>query len=172
MAENNAQDTNAQGAAAGEQPQLQFGLQSIYVKDISFESPNAPQVFQEAFKPKVNVDLGTSSTKIGEDLFEVVVKITARVNHSETDNTCFLAEIEQAGLFRITGLEGERLDHTLGAFCPSMLFPYARECIDNLVNRGSFPPLMLAPVNFDAMYLQNKQRKEQADTQDGDTPLQ
>lgn len=152
-------EENNQAAQGQDQQQLQFALQRIYIKDISFESPNSPQVFQEAFKPKVNVDLGTHSTQIGEDLYEVVVKVTAQINHSETGNTCFLAEIEQGGLFRITGLHGDQLDHTLGAFCPNVLFPYARECIDNLVSRGSFPPLMLAPVNFEAMYAQKKQRQ-------------
>ncbi|APX91499.1 protein-export chaperone SecB [Halomonas sp. 1513] len=165
MAEDNNQPaaSNAQGGAAGDQekPQLKFSLQRIYVKDISFESPNAPAVFQQPFKPKVGLDLNTSSSQISEDLFEVVVKVTAEVKHSETGNTSFLAEIEQAGLFRIAGIEGQQLEHTLGAFCPNVLFPYARECIDNLVNRGGFPPLMLAPVNFEAIYAQKKKREAQ-----------
>jgi len=100
---------------------------------------------------------------VGDGLYEVVIKVTAQVTHSEEGTTSFLAELEQAGLFRITGIEGEQLDHTLGAFCPNVLFPYARECIDNLVNRGGFPPLMLAPVNFEAIYARKKQREaEQA----------
>ncbi|SDL59801.1 protein translocase subunit secB [Franzmannia pantelleriensis] len=164
MAEDNNQPaaSNPQGAAGEqEKPQLKFSLQRIYVKDISFESPNAPAVFQQPFKPKVSLDLNTSSSQIGDDLYEVVVKVTAEVKHSETENTSFLAEIEQAGLFRIAGIEGQQLEHTLGAFCPNMLFPYARECIDNLVNRGGFPPLMLAPVNFEAIYAQKKKREAQ-----------
>ena len=164
MAEDNNQTTgSAQGAAAGEQQtQPQFSMQRIYVKDISFESPNSPAVFQQPFKPKVGLDLNTTSSQVGEGLYEVVIKVTAQVSHSETGNTSFLAEIEQAGLFRIANIEGEQLEHTLGAFCPNLLFPYARECIDNLVNRGGFPPLMLAPVNFEAMYAQKKQREAQA----------
>lgn len=154
-----ADDNNQQAAQGDEQPQLQFSLQRIYVKDISFESPNAPTVFQQPFKPKVSLDLNTTSEQVGENLYEVVVKVTAQVAHAETGTTSFLVEVEQGGLFRIAGLEGEQLDHTLGAFCPNVLFPYARECIDNLVNRGSFPPLMLAPVNFEAMYAQKKQRQ-------------
>ncbi len=153
-----ADDNNPQ-AAQGEEQQLQFSLQRIYVKDISFESPNAPSVFQQPFKPKVSLDLNTTSEQVGENLYEVVVKVTAQVAHAENGNTSFLVEVEQGGLFRIAGLEGDQLDHTLGAFCPNVLFPYARECIDNLVNRGSFPPLMLAPVNFEAMYAQKKQRQ-------------
>ncbi|MBB3184514.1 preprotein translocase subunit SecB [Halomonas fontilapidosi] len=165
MAEENNQNAGANGQAAGEQdkPQLQFALQRIYVKDLSFEAPNSPSVFQQPFKPKVGLDLNTTSRQVGEGLYEVVVKVTAQVTHSEEGTTSFLAEIEQAGLFRISGIEGQQLDHTLGAFCPNMLFPYARECIDNLVNRGGFPPLMLAPVNFEAIYAQKKKREaEQA----------
>lgn len=153
-----AEDNN-QAAQGQDQKQLQFSLQRIYVKDISFESPNAPAVFQQPFKPKVSLDLNTTSEQVGEDLYEVVVKVTAQVAHAESGTTSFLVEIEQGGLFRIAGLQGDQLDHTLGAFCPNVLFPYARECIDNLVNRGSFPPLMLAPVNFEAMYAQKKQRQ-------------
>ncbi|SDL55123.1 protein translocase subunit secB [Modicisalibacter muralis] len=153
-----AEDNN-QAAQGQDQKQLQFSLQRIYVKDISFESPNAPAVFQQPFKPKVSLDLNSTSEQVGEDLYEVVVKVTAQVAHAESGTTSFLVEVEQGGLFRIAGLQGDQLDHTLGAFCPNVLFPYARECIDNLVNRGSFPPLMLAPVNFEAMYAQKKQRQ-------------
>lgn len=159
MAEDN--NTPQAGAATDEKPQLKFSLQRIYVKDISFEAPNSPSVFKQAFKPKVNLDLNTTSTKIADDQYEVVVKVTAQVNDNETGTTSFLAEVEQAGLFRISGIEGAQLEQTLGAFCPNLLFPYARECVDNLVNRGGFPPLMLAPVNFEAMYAQRKQREAQ-----------
>ncbi|GAB2724767.1 protein-export chaperone SecB [Halomonas garicola] len=159
-----AEDTNPQqaGAADDNKQKLTFSLQRIYVKDISFEAPNSPEVFKQPFKPKVNLDLNTTSAQTADDQYEVTIKVTAQVNDSETGTTSFLAEIEQAGLFRIAGIEGEQLDQTLGAFCPNLLFPYARECVDNLVNRGGFPPLMLAPVNFDAMYAQRKQREAQA----------
>ncbi len=170
MAEDNNQSAGSGNQAAGQQekPQLQFALQRIYVKDLSFEAPNSPAVFQQPFKPKVGLDLNTSSQKVGEDLYEVVIKVTAQVTHSEEGTTSFLAEIEQAGLFRIGGLEGAQLDHTLGAFCPNVLFPYARECIDNLVNRGGFPPLMLAPVNFEAIYAQKKKREAEQAQQSGE----
>lgn len=174
MAEENNQNAGANGQAAGQQdkPQLQFALQRIYVKDISFEAPNSPTVFQQPFKPKVGLDLNTTSRQVGEGLYEVVVKVTAQVTHSEEGTTSFLAEIEQAGLFRISGIEGQQLDHTLGAFCPNMLFPYARECIDNLVNRGGFPPLMLAPVNFEAIYAQRKKRQAEQAQQPGEQAAQ
>lgn len=150
------------GGQSDEKPQLKFSLQRIYVKDISFESPNSPGVFANPFKPKVNLDLNTTNTKVANDQYEVVIKVTAQVTDNESGETSFLAEVQQAGLFQIGGLEGDQLDQTLGAFCPNLLFPYARECIDNLVNRGGFPPLMLAPVNFEAMYAQRKQREAQA----------
>ncbi|MGM0614944.1 MAG: protein-export chaperone SecB [Pseudomonadota bacterium] len=160
MAEDN--NTNqAAGAQAEDKPQLKFSLQRIYVKDISFEAPNSPEVFKQPFKPKVNLDLNTTSNQVSEDQFEVVVKVTARVDDNESGTASFLVEVEQAGLFRISGIEGAQLDQTLGAFCPNLLFPYARECVDSLVNRGGFPPLMLAPVNFEAMYAQRKQREAQ-----------
>lgn len=161
MAEGNT--NQAAGAQAGDKPQLQFSLQRIYVKDISFEAPNSPEVFKQPFKPKVNLDLNTTSNKVSDDQYEVVVKVTAQVNDNESGTTSFLVEVEQAGLFRIAGIEGAQLDQTLGAFCPNLLFPYARECVDSLVNRGGFPPLMLAPVNFEAMYAQRKQREAQGE---------
>ncbi|GHE21290.1 protein-export chaperone SecB [Halomonas urumqiensis] len=174
MAEENNQNAGTGNQAAGQQdkPQLQFALQRIYVKDISFEAPNSPSVFQQPFKPKVGLDLNTSSQQVGEDLFEVVIKVTAQVTHSEEGTTSFLAEIEQAGLFRISGIEGAQLEHTLGAFCPNVLFPYARECVDNLVNRGGFPPLMLAPVNFEAIYAQKKKREAAQAQPQGEQPTQ
>ncbi|WP_027965706.1 protein-export chaperone SecB [Halomonas halocynthiae] len=168
MAEDNTPNAaNGQAGQAGdaERPQVQFSMQRVYVKDISFEAPNSPTIFEAGFKPKVGLDLNTSSRHIRDDLYEVVVKVTAQVTHNEDGATSFLAEVEQAGLFRIGGIEGAQLDHTLGAFCPNLLFPYARECIDNLVNRGGFPPLMLAPVNFEAIYAQ---RKKQDVEQQGD----
>ncbi|MGO2132398.1 MAG: protein-export chaperone SecB [Halomonas sp.] len=169
MAEdNNPNAANGQAGQAGEaeRPQVQFSMQRVYVKDISFEAPNSPAVFQQGFKPKVGLDLSTTQRQIDEGVFEVVVKVTAQVTHNEDGATSFLAEVEQAGLFRIGGIEGAQLDHTLGAFCPNLLFPYARECIDNLVNRGGFPPLMLAPVNFEAIYAQRK--RQEAEQQQGD----
>lgn len=159
MAEENNPGADGQAAGQQDKPQLQFAVQRIYVKDISFEAPNSPSVFQQPFKPKVGLNLDTTSEQVGDGLYEVVIKVTAQVTHSEEGTTSFLAELEQAGLFRITGIEGEQLDHTLGAFCPNVLFPYARECIDNLVNRGGFPPLMLSPVNFEAIYARKKQRQ-------------
>ncbi|MBB1486691.1 protein-export chaperone SecB [Oceanospirillum sp. D5] len=146
---------------AEEQNQPQFALQRIYVKDLSFEAPNSPFVFQEDWTPRVNLDLNSNSQQVAENMYEVVVHLTVTVSNGEGDDakTSFLVEVQQAGLFHIDGLEDAQLHHTLGAFCPNVLFPYAREAIDSLVTRGSFPALMLAPVNFDALYAEAMQRQ-------------
>ena len=129
------------------------------MKDVSFESPNAPTIFQGEWKPQVNLDLNTSSSKVSDKQYEVVVSLT--VTAKVEDKTAFIAEIQQAGIFFIDNIEGANLNQTLGAFCPNLLFPYAREAIDNMVGRGSFPPLMLAPVNFDAIYAEAVRRKQE-----------
>ncbi|MCM2129341.1 protein-export chaperone SecB [Larsenimonas rhizosphaerae] len=151
-----------ENATAQGQEDIQFALQRIYVKDVSFEAPNSPSVFQQQFQPRVKLDVDNSYTQVDEGVYEVTVKVTAQVFNGEQQTTAFLVEVEQAGLFTIMGLPDAQLDHTLNAFCPNVLFPYARECIDNMVGRGSFPALMLAPVNFDAMYAQKQQGNQQA----------
>lgn len=145
--------------------QPQFALQRIYIKDISFESPNAPQIFQQQWQPQVNLDLNTSNERLNDNQFEVVLSLTATAKVG--DKTAFIVEVQQAGVFFISGFEGDQLGHMLGAYCPNILFPYAREAIDSLVNRGSFPALMLSPVNFDAIYAQALQR-QQEEAQQGD----
>jgi preprotein translocase subunit SecB len=149
-------------AAASENAQAQnagFSLQRIYLKDLSFESPRSPQVFQANWKPQVHMDLNTGNAKVGDDLYEVVLTIT--LTAKQDDETALVVEIKQAGLFAIQGLEGQRLAHALGAFCPNILFPYARETIDSVVGKGSLPPFMLAPVNFDAIFAEAVKRKQQ-----------
>lgn len=140
-------------------PQTQFALQRLYLSDVSFEAPNSPEVFMVKEQPQVDVKLDTKNRQVSEDLYEVTVKITAQVTFGE--KTAFLAEVEQSGAFQITGIEGDNLEHALGAFSPNILFPYAREAIDNLVVKGGFPPLMIAPVNFEAIFAERKQREAQ-----------
>lgn len=159
MAEEN-QNNQAANGAAQDQSQVQFSLQRIYVKDLSFESPKAPSVFQSQWNPQVNLDLNTRHTQLQDGIHEVVLSLSATVTNGEEEVT-FIAEVQQAGIFAINGLDEAAMRHTLGAFCPNILFPYAREAIDNLVLRGSFPPLMLSPVNFDALYAQAEQRRVQ-----------
>ena len=137
----------------------EFALQRIYLSDVSFEAPNSPEVFMMNEKPQVDVKLDTSNRKVNGELYEVTVKITAQVTFGE--KTAFLAEVQQSGAFRVVGIEGDNLDHTLGAFSPNILFPYAREAVDGLVVKGGFPPLMIAPVNFEAIYAERKQREAQ-----------
>ncbi|MBE0505114.1 MAG: protein-export chaperone SecB [Marinospirillum sp.] len=146
-----------------EAPQPQFALQRIYLSDVSFEAPNSPEVFMMNEQPHVDVKLDTSNRKINDELYEVTVKITAQVTFGE--KTAFLAEVQQSGAFRVVGIEGDGLEHTLGAFCPNILFPYARESVDGLVVKGGFPPLMIAPVNFEAIFAERKQRQAQQTTQ-------
>ena len=149
-----------------QEQQPQFALQRIYVKDLSFESPKSPEMFQAQWQPEVKLDLNTNNRQLQEDMFEVVLSLTITVENGPEDNreTAFLAEVQQAGVFLVKGLATDELHRTLGAFCPNILFPYAREAIDNMVLRGSFPPLMLAPVNFDALYLQAREQAEQKET--------
>jgi len=132
--------------------QPQFSLQRIYIKDASMESPNAPQVFLKEWKPEINMDMNTAVNQLDDNNFEVILTLT--VTAKNEDETAFLCELQQAGIFAIGGLNEQELHHTLGAFCPSILFPYARESVDTMVTKASFPPLMLAPVNFDALYAQ------------------
>lgn len=151
-----------QAANTQEQPQQQFALQRIYTKDLSLESPATPGVFKSQWQPKMNVDLGTKSDKVDEQgNFEVVLTIT--ITAQIDDKTAFLIEVQQAGIFFITGFEGEELRRILGTAAPNILFPYARENIDSVCVKGGFPPVMLAPVNFDALYQQAlAQAKSQA----------
>ncbi|MCL6415002.1 protein-export chaperone SecB [Aestuariirhabdus sp. Z084] len=151
-----AEEQNNQAADAAVQPQ--FALQRIYVKDISFESPKSPEMFRKEWKPKVNLDLNTRNSKLDDGVFEVVLALTVTVENGE--DTAFVAEVQQAGIFAVSNMEDKAVHHTLGSFCPNILFPYAREAIDNLVTRGSFPPVMLAPVNFDALYAQAVAQKQ------------
>lgn len=151
-----------QAAAQDQQVQQQFVMQRIYNKDISFESPGTPDVFRKQWQPKVNVDLNTKSNSMTEEgHHEVVlsVTLTAKVD----DETAFLVEVQQAGIFLITGFTEEQMRRVLATAAPNILFPYARENIDSLVVKGGFPPVMLAPVNFDALFEQAlRQQAEQA----------
>jgi len=137
----------------------QFAMQRVYLKDASLETPAGPQVFTKAWKPEVKLDLNTRTLALDETHYEVVLTVTATVNNEDAPS--LLVEIHQAGIFMISGLSQDDLEHTLGAFCPNILFPYAREAVDNFITRASFPPLMLAPVNFDALYAQQKQRQQE-----------
>lgn len=146
-------EEQAAGAAQDEQVQQQFTMQRIYAKDVSFESPASPDIFRQNWQPNVNVDLNTRSSKADETgNHEVILTIT--VTAKMEDKSAFLVEIQQAGIFFAAGIEEDSLKQILATVAPNILFPYAREAIDALVVKGGFPPLMLAPVNFDALYQQ------------------
>lgn len=133
----------------------QFAIQKIYVKDISFETPNTPAVFTEQWNPEVNLNLNSESKPIADNVYEVVMKLTVTAKQGE--NTAYLAEVQQAGIFTLAGFADEEVKPMLGAFCPNTLYPFARETVADLVQRGGFPPLLLAPINFDALYAQQIQ---------------
>lgn len=137
----------------------QFSIQRIYLKDMSLEAPNSPQAFTQEWKPEINLEMNTQSQELGEDVFEVVLTLT--VTAKNESDTAFLIEVQQAGIFVVSGMEAAEAHHALGAFCPNILFPYARETIDSLVVKASFPALMLAPVNFDALYAQQLEKLQQ-----------
>jgi len=145
-------------AAAGQPTGPQFSIQRIYTKDISFETPNSPEIFTKDWKPDVKLDLDNRSSKLEEGVYEVVLSLT--VTATVEEKTAFLCEVQQAGIFVIGNLPEAQLAHMLGAFCPNTLFPYARETVSNLVNRGTFPALNLAPVNFDALFAQYVQQAQ------------
>lgn len=136
------------GAAAG--PQL--GIARIYIKDLSFESPQGPAALPGATQARVDQDLGVGVRKVDDDHYEVVLKLTVTLREGE--RTLYLVELEQAGQFLAKGLADDALGQVLNSHCPAVLFPYAREVIDSVLTRGGFPPLLLPPVNFDALYRQ------------------
>ena len=154
-------------AASQETPQQQFAMQRIYSKDVSFESPATPGIFSQQWRPKVNVDLNTKSDKLDDNgNFEVVLTITITAKVEE--ETAFLVEIQQAGIFLATGFSDNDLRRVLGTAAPTILFPYAREAIDALCVKGGFPPVMLAPVNFDALFQQALAQQAQAAPAEGE----
>lgn len=157
------------GAQSANSPQ--FEIQRIYIKDVSYEAPNTPHTFVEEWKPEVQLNLETKSNRIQDNTHEVVLSVTATVTSNA--KSAFLIEVHQAGIFLISGLPNEQLRQMLGSFCPNILFPYAREVISDIVVRGGFPQLLLAPVNFDALYAQHleeqkKQGGDKADDKGGD----
>lgn len=141
-----------------EQEQI-FSIQKIYTKDISFESPNTPELFTTQFQPQLSVDLNVESQNIAENVHHVILRVTATTKVD--DKTAFLCEVEQAGIFTLQGFNESETSYLLGVQCPVALFPYARETVSDLVTRGGFPQLLLEPVNFEAMYHEHMQAQQQ-----------
>lgn len=142
------------------QSSQQFEIQKIYLKDVSLETPNSPLIFTEQWQPQTEVRLETAATPMTQDLFEVVLNLTITTKVGE--RTAYLAEVQQAGLFALRGFNDAQMSHMLHAFCPNILFPFAREELASLIGKGGFPALLLNPINFDNMYMQRLQQAQQA----------
>ena len=136
------------------------GIDRIYLRDLSFESPRAPGVFASEWKPQFRIELDTRANPLEDGRFEVILTLTLEATSGES--ALFVVELQQAGIFRIETTDEERRREALGVACPDVLFPYARETVDALLVKGTFPPFMLAPVNFDALYAEAKKRREAA----------
>ena len=143
-----------------QQADRQFAIQRIYTKDISFESPNAPQVFISEWEPKINVDLSTEIQALSQDTIQVVLTVNVVAKHEE--KTAFLVEVQQAGIFLAKGFSEEELGPLMGIGAPNALYPYAREVVSDLITRGSFPQFTLQPVNFEQMYAQQMASKKES----------
>jgi len=152
-----AEEEQTAAAQQPEQVEQQFIIERIFLKDASFESPNSPTIFTEEWEPDTNLQLNTEVTPISDDHYEVVLLITVTVKSNE--NTAFLVEVAQAGVFKITGYDADQLNHLLASYCPSNLYPYAREAIASMISKGSFPEMHLSPINFDALYAQRLQEE-------------
>jgi preprotein translocase subunit SecB len=155
-----AETTN--GAANGQaQGQAQLSLQKIYTKDVSFEAPGAPAIFQGSpSQPNVELNLSQRVTQLGEAAFEVVLSVTATCKID--DKTAYLAEVHQAGIFGLSGFDQPGREAVLATYCPNVLFPYARQVVSDLVQNGGFPPFFLQPINFDALYADQQRRRMEA----------
>lgn len=151
MAEKEVTETEA---AAGGEPE--FGIQRLYIKDLSFEAPNSPAIFLDEWKPELNMDLSTKAEPLGEGTHSVVLTVTVTVKMK--DKVAFLIEVQQGGIFSLKNFPEDQLRPMLGSFCPNILYPYAREAVTDAAIRGGFPQLYLAPVNFDALYQQHEEQ--------------
>ncbi|MCB1746994.1 MAG: protein-export chaperone SecB [Gammaproteobacteria bacterium] len=154
MAEQNNAGAAAQSGVTG-----QLAIQKIYLKDLSFEAPNSPQVFTEQLNPKADVQFANNTTALGEDNHEVVLTVT--VNVQQDGRAIYLVEVQQAGIFTVRGFPAEHLPAILATACPNTLFPFAREAICDAVVKGGFPQLLLAPVNFEILYAQEMRRRQE-----------
>jgi preprotein translocase subunit SecB len=155
-------DNDQNQPAASTAPDTRFGVQRIYLKDASLEAPDSPDAFRRAYTPQVNFSINSRSKKLEDNVFEVVLRLTADVK--QDNKTLFLVEVQQAGIFEVVGLDGDRLEQVLTITCPTVLFPYGREAVDSLVVKASFPPLMLAPINFESVYMQAKRQQAEQGT--------
>ena len=135
----------------------QFTIEKLYLKDVSFEAPNAPQVFNEQGQPQLSMNLNQKVGRLSDGAFEVVLGVT--LTCTLNDKTVYLAEVAQAGIFGLAGFDDRTLDMMLGTYCPNVLFPYVREAVSDRINKGGFPPFYLQPINFEALYAEGLRRR-------------
>jgi preprotein translocase subunit SecB len=144
-----------------------FEIQKIFLRDVSFESPNSPEIFRQQWKPKTDIQIAAQNKKINADLFEVTLNVT--VTAKQEDKTAFLVELKQSGIFLLQNFPQQQLNQLLGSYCPHTLFPYAREAVSDFVSKGGFPPILLSPINFDALYAQQLAKIKEQQPSEKDT---
>ena len=152
-------DEQSNGAETNADQGPQLAVQKIYLKDVSFEAPSAPAIFQEQVQPRIDMNLTQKVSNVGENLFEVVLAVT--ITCKAGDKTAYLCEVQQAGVFGCAGFDPVQLDAVLGTYCPHVLFPYVRQVISDLIQSGGFPPLFLQPINFEQVYAESLKRRQQ-----------
>ena len=166
------QDTAPNGAAVPTENApagAQFTVEKIYLKDVSFEAPGAPQVFNESGQPNLQMNLSQKVQRLSDRAFEVVLGVTLTCTVGE--KTAYLAEVQQAGVFGLSGFDEQALDMMLGTHCPNALYPYARQAIADLIQGGGFPPFLLQPINFETLYAEGLRQRAQQQAQQGDGGL-
>ncbi|MDP8080194.1 protein-export chaperone SecB [Phocoenobacter skyensis] len=151
--------------------QFELQIQRIYIKDVSFEAPNLPVIFQQEWEPDLSFELDTETKELGESLYEVTLHLNIQTTMKESKDVAFICEVKQSGVFSIAGIDGIQLAHCLAVTCPNILYPYARELVSSLVNRGSFPALNLSPLNFDALFMNYLESQQEEDEEGEQTPL-
>lgn len=151
-----------------ESSEKKFLIRKVYTQNVSFESPNSPAIFAQEFEPQMDVNLNVESAKLDDTVYHAMIRLTVTVKVA--DKTAFLCEVEQAGIFVLTGFDEAELSYMLGSQCPNALFPFAREAVSDLVVRGGFPQLLVDPVNFDALYANHMQQRQAQQGQEQAAP--
>ena len=162
--------SNGAAALAPEASGPQFTVEKIYIKDVSFEAPNAPAVFNEQGQPQLQMNLNQRVQRLNDNAFEVVLGVTLTCTFGD-DKTAYLAEVQQAGVFGLIGFDEGALDAILGTHCPNILYPYVRQTIGDLIQAGGFPPFLLQPINFEALYAESLRQRAEQQAKGGDGNL-
>lgn len=150
-------DEISNGTAGTADAGAQLSLQKVYIKDVSFEVPGAPQIFQEQGQPQIQLNLSQQIGALTENVYEVVLTVT--VTCKLADKTAYLAEVQQAGVFGMSGFDNQNRDAVLATYCPNVLFPYARQIVSDLIQNGGFPPFLMQPINFEALFAEQARRR-------------